>query len=129
MSVTAVTHHVHSSSITFGSPVPEALNAFRRGVPVLLLDDSDRENEADLVVATDTLTLETMALFIREGSGIVCLCLTPERADQLELAPMVQENESAYQTAFTVAIDARNGNHLRRICSRLFDYGARCDRR
>jgi 3,4-dihydroxy 2-butanone 4-phosphate synthase len=109
MSVTAITNQTHSSTLSFGSPVPEALNAFRRGVPVLLLDDSDRENEADLVVAADTLTLEVMALFIREGSGIVCLCLTPERADRLELPPMVQENESAYQTAFTVAIDARHG--------------------
>jgi 3,4-dihydroxy 2-butanone 4-phosphate synthase len=86
-----------------------ALEAMRAGIPVILLDDFDRENEADLIVATDRLTVETMALMIRECSGIVCLCLTAERVRELELPPMVAENGSKYGTPFTVSIEAREG--------------------
>ena len=86
-----------------------ALEAMRAGIPVILLDDFDRENEADLIVATDRLTVETMALLIRECSGIVCLCLTAERVRELELPPMAAENGSKYGTPFTVSIEAREG--------------------
>jgi 3,4-dihydroxy 2-butanone 4-phosphate synthase len=79
------------------------------GIPVILLDDFDRENEADLIVATDRLTVETMALMIRECSGIVCLCLTAEKVRELELPPMAAENGSKYGTPFTVSIEARDG--------------------
>jgi len=72
-----------------------ALEAMRAGIPVILLDDFDRENEADLIVATDRLTVETMALMIRECSGIVCLCLTAEKVRELELPPMAAENGSS----------------------------------
>jgi 3,4-dihydroxy 2-butanone 4-phosphate synthase len=81
----------------------------RAGVPVILLDDFDRENEADLIVAADRLTVETMALLIRECSGIVCLCLTADRVRELELPPMAAENGSRYGTPFTVSIEARHG--------------------
>ncbi|XLZ71138.1 3,4-dihydroxy-2-butanone-4-phosphate synthase [Massilia sp. SR12] len=86
-----------------------ALEAMRAGIPVILLDDFDRENEADLIVATDRLTVETMALLIRECSGIVCLCLTADKVRELELAPMAAENGSKYGTPFTVSIEAREG--------------------
>jgi len=86
-----------------------ALEAMRAGIPVILLDDFDRENEADLIVATDRLTVETMALLIRECSGIVCLCLTAEKVRELELPPMAAENGSKYGTPFTVSIEARHG--------------------
>jgi len=86
-----------------------ALEAMRAGIPVILLDDFDRENEADLIVATDRLTVETMALMIRECSGIVCLCLTAEKVRELELPPMAAENGSKYGTPFTVSIEARHG--------------------
>jgi len=86
-----------------------ALEAMRAGIPVILLDDFDRENEADLIVATDRLTVETMALMIRECSGIVCLCLTAEKVRELELPPMSAENGSKYGTPFTVSIEARHG--------------------
>ena len=96
-----------------GQPVPPriaaALDALRAGRAVVLQDDDDRENEADLIVATDTLTDEMMALFIRECSGIVCLCLTDEKIRALDLPPMVSNNESRYGTAFTVSIEARTG--------------------
>lgn len=91
------------------SRIHAALEAMRAGIPVILLDDFDRENEADLIVATDRLTVETMALMIRECSGIVCLCLTADKVRELELAPMVSENGSKYGTPFTVSIEAREG--------------------
>jgi 3,4-dihydroxy 2-butanone 4-phosphate synthase len=94
-------------------PVPPriaaALQAMREGRPVVLQDDHDREDEADLVCAAENLTNETMALFIRECSGIVCLCLSDEKVRALELPPMVARNESRNRTAFTVSIEAREG--------------------
>ncbi|ELV8852720.1 3,4-dihydroxy-2-butanone-4-phosphate synthase [Vibrio fluvialis] len=96
----------------FGDPitrVENALQALREGRGVLLLDDEDRENEGDIIYSAETLTTEQMALMIRECSGIVCLCLTDEQANKLELPPMVQVNDSKNQTAFTVTIEARHG--------------------
>ena len=86
-----------------------ALEDIRLGRPVILVDDFDRENEADLIAAAETISVQTMALFIREGSGIVCLCLTDETLERLDLPQMVSTNESCFQTAFTVSIDARDG--------------------
>jgi len=86
-----------------------AAEALRAGRPVLLTDDHDREDEADLIVAASRLTEPVMALLIRECSGIVCLCLPPETVERLRLPPMVSHNESRYGTAFTVSIEARRG--------------------
>lgn len=86
-----------------------ALDALRRGLPVIVADDHDRENEADLILAADALTVPEMARMIRDCSGIVCLCLTPEHAARLELPPMVPNNGSRYGTAFTVSIEAAEG--------------------
>jgi 3,4-dihydroxy 2-butanone 4-phosphate synthase len=94
-------------------PVPPriaaALQALRDGRAVVLQDDHDRENEADLIVAAERLTDQTMALLIRECSGIVCLCLPDEKIRALELPPMTVNNESRNHTAFTVSIEARDG--------------------
>ncbi len=81
----------------------------RDGHPVILVDNFDRENEADLIVAADRISEKVMALLIRECSGIVCLCLTEDKLRHLELPQMVTNNESCYQTAFAVTIDARYG--------------------
>ncbi|SCK14825.1 3,4-dihydroxy-2-butanone-4-phosphate synthase [Vogesella sp. LIG4] len=86
-----------------------ALDALRRGLPVIVADDHDRENEADLILAADALSVPEMARMIRDCSGIVCLCLTPEHAARLELPPMVPNNGSRYGTAFTVSIEAAEG--------------------
>jgi 3,4-dihydroxy 2-butanone 4-phosphate synthase len=86
-----------------------ALDAIRHGRAVILLDDDDRENEGDLIVAAERITVPMMATMIRECSGIVCLCLKDEQLDRLNLAPMVPRNESRYGTAFTVSIEAREG--------------------
>ncbi|OQK11848.1 3,4-dihydroxy-2-butanone 4-phosphate synthase [Vibrio parahaemolyticus O4:K55 str. NY3547] len=96
----------------FGDPitrVENALIALKEGRGVLLLDDEDRENEGDIIYSVEHLTNEQMALMIRECSGIVCLCLTDAQADKLELPPMVVNNNSANQTAFTISIEAKVG--------------------
>ncbi|ELB2783716.1 3,4-dihydroxy-2-butanone-4-phosphate synthase [Vibrio alginolyticus] len=96
----------------FGDPitrVENALIALKEGRGVLLLDDEDRENEGDIIYSVEHLTNEQMALMVRECSGIVCLCLTDAQADKLELPPMVVNNNSANQTAFTVSIEAKVG--------------------
>jgi len=85
-----------------------AIAAMRAGIPVCMLDDHDREDEADLVVAAETLTRDVMAQLIRAG-GLVCLSLEDERLRQLDLPPMVPANDSLHGTAFTVSIDARHG--------------------
>jgi len=96
----------------FGTPlarVDAALQALRNGLGVLVVDDEDRENEGDLIYAAESLTDQQMALLIRECSGIVCLCLTDERVQQLELPMMVSDNTSTNHTNFTVTIEAASG--------------------
>lgn len=96
----------------FGTPVERverALEALRNGRGVMVLDDENRENEGDMIFAAETMTVEQMALTIRHGSGIVCLCITEDRRQQLELPMMVTNNSSQFQTAFTVTIEAAQG--------------------
>jgi 3,4-dihydroxy 2-butanone 4-phosphate synthase len=109
LSVPSAVTTYRSAVLPFEVRLRHALADLRLGRPVILTDDSDRENEADLIAAADAISIPTMALFIREGSGIVCLCLTAETLERLELPQMVLSNESCYQTAFTVTIDARDG--------------------
>lgn len=89
--------------------VEQALSAIRQGRGVLVVDDDTRENEGDFIFAAETLTPQQMAMMIREGSGIVCLCLPDEKADALQLTPMVALNDSKNKTAFTISIEAREG--------------------
>jgi 3,4-dihydroxy 2-butanone 4-phosphate synthase len=91
------------------TPVPDVIAQVAAGRPVLVLDDADRENEADIICAADRITPQTMAMMIRDGSGIVCLCITPEKASELKLRPMVEVNRSRFATAFTQSIEAAHG--------------------
>ena len=75
----------------------------------MVIDDEDRENEGDLIFPAESLTEPQMAMLIRECSGIVCLCLPPEKIDSLGLPMMVEDNSCRYRTAFTVSIDAAKG--------------------
>ncbi len=96
----------------FGSPrerVERAIASLKNGDGVLIVDDENRENEGDLIYAAQSLTTPQMALLIRECSGIVCLCLTDEKADELDLPPMVSHNTNKNRTAFTVSIEAAEG--------------------
>lgn len=96
----------------YGNPIERAeraIAAIRQGRGVMVLDDENRENEGDMVFAAETMTVEQMALTIRHGSGIVCLCLTDERRQQLDLPMMVENNSSQFKTGFTVTIEAAHG--------------------
>ena len=83
-----------------------ALASVRAGRGVLVVDDEDRENEGDLIYPAHSLTDAQMARLIRHCSGIVCLCLTDERATRLGLPPMVAHNTNTQQTAFTITVKA-----------------------
>jgi 3,4-dihydroxy 2-butanone 4-phosphate synthase / GTP cyclohydrolase II len=89
--------------------VPEALEEFARGRMVVVVDDEDRENEGDLTLAADYVTPEAINFMARFGRGLICLTLTEEHADRLELRPMTQVNTSRFGTAFTESIEAREG--------------------
>lgn len=89
--------------------VARAVAQIRNGGGVIVVDDEDRENEGDIIYPAETITPAQMALLIRECSGIVCLVLTDERLKALDLPMMVDDNTSAFGTAFTVTIEARNG--------------------
>ena len=89
--------------------VEKALDALRQGQGVLVTDDEQRENEGDIFFAAESLTNDQMAMLIREGSGIVCLCLPEEKVIALGLPMMVENNTSSYQTPFTVSIEAASG--------------------
>ncbi|MGA5546183.1 bifunctional 3,4-dihydroxy-2-butanone-4-phosphate synthase/GTP cyclohydrolase II [Mycobacterium sp. NPDC051198] len=87
------------------STVEAAIGALAAGRMVVVIDDENRENEGDLVVAADLVTAEQMAFLVRNTTGIVCVPMTGRRADQLELPPMVDRNEDNHGTAFTVTVD------------------------
>ena len=89
--------------------VERAVEALRNGHGILLTDDEQRENEGDLIFPAEKISLRQMALLIRACSGIVCLCITPEKAATLGLPPMVRENTSRYGTNFTVSVEAAEG--------------------
>jgi 3,4-dihydroxy 2-butanone 4-phosphate synthase/GTP cyclohydrolase II len=89
--------------------VPTALEEIRAGRMVVLVDDEDRENEGDLTLAAEKVTPELINFMAKYGRGLICLALTEERCDQLRLGPMSAENTATFGTAFTEAIDAREG--------------------
>src|SRR5581483_2553953 len=81
----------------------------RQGKMVVVCDDENRENEGDLTMAAQFVTPEAINFMAKEGRGLICLALTPERCDELGLDLMAAKNESAFETAFTIAIEARTG--------------------
>lgn len=87
--------------------IEEAISDIKKGKMIILSDDEDRENEGDLVIAAEKVTPEAINFMAKYGRGLVCLTLTEERTEQLQLAPMTQENTSSFGTAFTISIDAR----------------------
>lgn len=87
----------------------KALERFARGEGLCVVDDEDRENEGDLIFSAERLTEEQVAQMIRDCSGIVCVCVTEEACDRMELPPMVADNTNTQGTAFTVAIEAAEG--------------------
>ena len=86
--------------------ISEALEDIRTGRCIILVDDEDRENEGDLVLAAELVTPDAINFMAKFGRGLICLALTPERVDELKLPPQAQENTATFGTAFTVSIDA-----------------------
>ncbi len=91
------------------APVEEALEALRAGRMIIVVDDEDRENEGDLTMAASKVTPEAINFMVKHGRGLVCLAMTPERLDTLEIPLEVSDNSSRRETAFCVSIDAKKG--------------------
>ena len=91
------------------APIEHAIRAIRAGNMVIIVDDEDRENEGDLVIAAERITPEVINFMAQYGRGLICLAMTPERLDELEIPLMVANNSSRFETAFCVSIDAREG--------------------
>ncbi len=89
--------------------VEEAIDQIREGKMVILVDDEDRENEGDLTLAAEKATPEAINFMAKYGRGLICLSLTSDQCDRLELPSMVKDNTSPYQTGFTVSIEAKHG--------------------
>src|SRR3954447_25631161 len=87
--------------------IEEAIAAFRAGEMIIVVDDEDRENEGDLTIAAEKVTPEAINFMAREGRGLICLSMTPERLDELEIPLMVSQNTSNFQTGFCVSIEAK----------------------
>jgi 3,4-dihydroxy 2-butanone 4-phosphate synthase/GTP cyclohydrolase II len=98
-----------TSTRTPFATIQEAVEDIRQGKMVVVCDDEDRENEGDLTIAAQFATPEAINFMRKEGGGLICLALTPERCDDLGLDLMAAKNESAFKTAFTVSIEARSG--------------------
>jgi 3,4-dihydroxy 2-butanone 4-phosphate synthase/GTP cyclohydrolase II len=90
-------------------PVPEAIAAIGRGEIVVVVDDEDRENEGDLIMAAEFATPEKIAFFVRHTSGLICIPLTGDRLDELDIPLMVKDNTEAQRTAFTYSVDVMTG--------------------
>jgi 3,4-dihydroxy 2-butanone 4-phosphate synthase / GTP cyclohydrolase II len=91
------------------SPIPELVAELAAGRMIILVDEEDRENEGDLVIAADHITPEAINFMARFGRGLICLALTPERCDRLQLQSMTNRNGTRHGTAFTVSIEAASG--------------------
>ncbi|PLK27896.1 3,4-dihydroxy-2-butanone-4-phosphate synthase [Novosphingobium sp. TH158] len=91
------------------APIEEIIDEARNGRMFILVDDEDRENEGDLIIPAQMATPQAITFMATHGRGLVCLCLTRERCEQLELPPMARENGTPLGTAFTVSIEAREG--------------------
>jgi 3,4-dihydroxy 2-butanone 4-phosphate synthase/GTP cyclohydrolase II len=87
--------------------IEEAIEAIRAGKMVIVVDDADRENEGDLTIAAEKVTPETINFMARHGRGLICLSMTPERLDELEIPLMVSQNSAQFGTAFCVSIEAK----------------------
>src|SRR5260370_7498032 len=87
--------------------VPDAIEEIRAGRMIVVVDDEDRENEGDLTLAAEKVTPEAINFMAKYGRGLICLAMTVERLEHLNIGPMTSENTSQFGTAFCEAIDAR----------------------
>jgi 3,4-dihydroxy 2-butanone 4-phosphate synthase/GTP cyclohydrolase II len=95
--------------VTRFATIPDAIEAIAKGEIVIVVDDADRENEGDLIMAAQSATPDKIGFFVRHTSGLIVMPMLGERLDQLDLPLMVQHNTEAHRTAFTISVDAANG--------------------
>ena len=91
------------------TPIPEILEELRQGRMIILVDDEDRENEGDLVIAAEKVTPEAINFMAKHGRGLICMPMSPERIRELDLPPMTTDNTSRFGTAFHVSFEAASG--------------------
>ena len=103
--------------------IENAIAAIGRGEVVIVVDDEDRENEGDLIVAAEKITPETMGFMVRHTSGVICMPMLGERLDELQLPLMVSNNTESQRTAFTVSVDAKPRDDHRDLGRRPGDDG------
>ncbi|KAH7028049.1 3,4-dihydroxy-2-butanone 4-phosphate synthase [Microdochium trichocladiopsis] len=90
--------------------IPDTVAAFKNGEFIVVLDDADRENEGDLIIAADSVTTEQMAFMIRHSSGLICAPITPQLTEHLALPQMVSKNQDSRTTAYTISVDAADSS-------------------
>ncbi|KAK4058096.1 3,4-dihydroxy 2-butanone 4-phosphate synthase [Microbotryomycetes sp. JL221] len=90
-------------------PVDKAIEAIKQGQFVVVVDDMDRENEGDLIIAASKISTEQMAWLIKHSSGYICITMTPDRLAELEIPMMVADNQDPHRTAYTVTCDYKHG--------------------
>src|SRR6195256_5213071 len=88
-------------------PVPDAIEEIRAGRIVVVVDDEDRENEGDLTVAAEKVTPEIINFMAKEGRGLICMPMTEDRLEELDIPQMVPQNTARFETAFCVSIEAK----------------------
>src|SRR6187551_1945734 len=103
-----MTHTQRVAAMSFAT-IPEIVSDIRAGRMVVIVDDEDRENEGDLIMAAGKVRPEDINFMAREGRGLICLSMTRARCGQLGLKPMVETNTSSHHTNFTVSIEAAHG--------------------
>ncbi|KAL7585131.1 bifunctional riboflavin biosynthesis protein RIBA 1, chloroplastic [Lactuca sativa] len=112
-SMNSFPHDADGYNLDFPTPgfssIQEAIEDIRQGKMVVVVDDEDRENEGDLIMAASSVTPEAMAFFVKHGTGIVCVSMKAEDLERLQLPLMVTHNEEKLCTAFTVSVDAKHG--------------------
>ena len=92
--------------------IPSAIKEIKKGGMVVVLDNEDRENEGDLVMASDAVSSANINFMAKEGRGLICISVSKPRAKKLDLEPMEQKNTSLHETAFTVSVDALKEQRL-----------------
>ncbi|MCH8209244.1 MAG: 3,4-dihydroxy-2-butanone-4-phosphate synthase, partial [Nitrospinae bacterium] len=91
------------------SPIEDAIENVKKGKFIVIVDDEDRENEGDLMIAAEKVTPAAINFMAKHGRGLICLTLTAQRTEELGLPMMVQDNQSSFGTPFTVSVDAKSG--------------------
>ena len=86
--------------------IEEALEKYKKGEMIIVVDDEDRENEGDFVIAGELATPEDINFMAKEGRGLICVPISREISNRLQLTPMVQQNTDIHETAFTISVDA-----------------------